>query len=159
MTSEDWVPTLMAAVGDTDLKERLLKGAKIGERDYKVMLDGYDQTALLSGKGKSRRREFFYYAENEFNALRVDQWKLHFQVKNTWLGASEKLDGGMLLNIKLDPFEMSPTTGGHLLWMKEKSYLLPLVGAQMQRFAKSLHEFPPRQKGSGIGAATLLSSK
>jgi arylsulfatase A-like enzyme len=159
MTSEDWVPTLMAAVGDADLKERLLKGAKLGEREYKVMLDGYNQTEMLTGKGKSKRREFFYYAENEFNALRVDQWKLHFQVKNTWLGASEKLDGGLLLNIKLDPFELSPTTGGHLLWMKEKSFLLPLVGGQMQRFAKSLQDFPPRQKGSGIGAATLMNPK
>ncbi|MBL0089653.1 MAG: arylsulfatase [Ideonella sp.] len=159
MTSEDWLPTLMAAVGDTDIKDRLLKGTRIGERDYKVMLDGYNQTDMLTGKGKSKRREFFYYAENEFNALRVDQWKLHFQLKNTWLGASEKLDGGMLVNIKLDPFELTPGTGGHLLWMKEKSYLLPIVGAQMQRFGKSLQDFPPRQKGSGIGAATLFNQK
>ena len=159
MASEDWLPTLMAAVGDGDIKERLLKGTKIGERDYKVFLDGYNQTDMLTGKGKSKRREFFFYAENEFNAVRVDQWKLHFQLKNTWLGAAEKLDGGMLVNIKLDPFELTPNAGGHLLWMKEKSFLLPLIGGQMQRFGKSLQDYPPRQKGSGIGAATLLNPK
>ena len=91
--------------------------------------------------------------------MRVDQYKLHFEIKNTWLGAAEKLDGGMLVNIKLDPFELTPETGGHLLWMKEKSYLLPLFGGQIQRYAKSLQDFPPRQKGAGIGAATLLSPK
>ncbi|MCU0919283.1 MAG: arylsulfatase [Burkholderiaceae bacterium] len=159
MTSEDWLPTLMAAVGDTDVKQRLLKGTKVGEREFKVHLDGYDQTAMLTGKGKSARREFFFYAENNPQAVRVDQYKLHFEIKNTWLGAAEKLDGGMLVNIKLDPFELTPETGGHLLWMKERSYLLPLFGGQMQRYAKSLQDFPPRQKGAGIGAATLLSPK
>ena len=128
MTSEDWLPTLMAAVGDTDIKERLLKGTRIGDRDYKLHLDGYDQTDMLTGKGKSKRREFFYYGENDLNAVRVDQWKLHLSIKNTWLGSAEKLDGGMLIDIKLDPFERTPETGGHLLWMKEKSYLIPIIG-------------------------------
>lgn len=156
MTSEDWLPTLMSAAGDPEVKERLLKGAKIGEREYKVHLDGYDQTAMLTGKGKSKRREFFYYAETELNAVRVDQWKMHLAIKNTWLGASEKQDGGLLINMKLDPYEMTPNTGGHLLWMKEKSYLLPLLAGPMRAFGKSLQDFPPRQKGSGIGAATLM---
>ena len=111
------------------------------------------------GKGKSARREFFFYAENDPQAVRVDQYKLHLAIKNTWLGAAEKLDGGLLVNIKLDPFERTPETGGHLLWMKEKSYLLPLFGGQMQRYAKSLQDFPPRQKGVGIGAGTLLNQK
>jgi arylsulfatase len=43
--------------------------------------------------------------------------------------------------------------------MKEKSYLLPILAPQLIRFGKSLEEFPPRQKGSGIGAATLLNQK
>lgn len=159
MTSEDWLPTLLAAAGDPTIKERLLKGTRVGDRDYKVHLDGYDQSALLSGKGKSKRREFFYYAENDLNAMRVDQYKLHFAIKNTWLGASQKLDGGMLLNIRLDPFERTPETGGHLLWMKEQTFLQPLFGGQLNRFAKSLEDFPPRQKGSGIGAATLFNQK
>jgi arylsulfatase A-like enzyme len=159
MTAEDWLPTLMAAVGDTDIKERLLKGTRVADRDYKLHLDGYDQTAMLTGKGKSRRREFFYYGENDLNAVRVDQWKLHLSIKNTWLGSAEKLDGGMLINIKLDPFERTPETGGHLLWMKEKSYLISVIGAQMIAFNKSLQEFPPRQKGAGIGAATLFNPK
>ncbi len=159
MTAEDWLPTLMAAVGDPGLKEQLLKGARIGERDYKLHLDGYDQTDMLTGKGKSKRREFFYYGENDLNAVRVDQWKLHLSIKNTWLGSAEKLDGGMLINLKLDPFERTPETGGHLLWMKEKSYLLPIIAPPMMRFNQSLRDFPPRQKGAGIGAATLFNQK
>lgn len=159
MTMEDWLPTLMAAAGDADVKERLKAGARIGERDYKVHLDGYDQAAMLTGKGKSQRREFFLYGENDFNAFRVDHWKLHLALKNIWLGAREVLDGGMIVDIKLDPFERTPETGGHLLWMKEKSYILAMVMPQLAKFQKSLQEFPPRQRGSGIGASTLGVSK
>ena len=65
MTMEDWLPTLMAAAGEPQIKQQLLAGTKVGARDYKVHLDGYDQTAMLTGKGKSQRREFFFYGENK----------------------------------------------------------------------------------------------
>jgi len=156
MTGEDWLPTLMSAVGDTDVKERLLAGTRVGERDYKVHLDGYDQLAMLMARGPSRRHEFFFYAENELSAFRVDQWKVHLSLKNSWLGVAQKLDGGLLIDIKLDPFERTPETGGHLLWMKEKTWLAPVLGPPLARFMKSLKDFPPRQSGGGIGAAALM---
>ncbi len=158
MTSEDWLPTLMAAAGDTSIKERLLTGTKIGERDYKVHLDGYNQLDMLTAQGKSHRREFFFYGDTDLNALRVDHWKLHLATKDKWLYAPTKIDGGLLVDIKLDPFERTPDTGSHLQWMKEKSYLVPIIGPQVQLFNKSLQEFPPRQAGSGIGAATMFKN-
>lgn len=158
MSSEDWLPTLMAAAGDTDIKERLRKGAKIGEKDYKVHLDGYNQLDMLTAQGKTKRHEFFYYAETSLNAVRVDQWKTHLSVKNSWLGGTEKLDGGMLINIKLDPFEMTPQAGGHLQWTKEKQFLVPVLLPYVEAYFKSLREFPPRQRGTGIGAAMLLGN-
>jgi arylsulfatase len=159
MTMEDWLPTLMSAAGDSGIKQRLVEGEKVGGRDYKVHLDGYDQTAMLTGKGKSNRREFFFYGENDLNAVRVDEWKMHLATKDSWLGTREVLSGGLLLNIKLDPFERTPETGGFLLWMKEKSYILPIMMPQIKGFKKSMREFPPRQKGAGIGAGTLSGGK
>lgn len=159
MTMEDWLPTLMSAAGDDGVKQRLAKGENVGGRDYKVHIDGYDQTDMLLGKGKSNRREFFFYGENQLNAVRVDEWKLHLATKDSWLGTRNVLSGGLLLNIKLDPFERTPETGGHLLWMKEKSYILPIIMPQIKGFRKSMKEFPPRQKGAGIGAGTLSGGK
>ena len=49
---EDWLPTLLAAAGAPDMKEKLLKGHKLGDTTFKVHLDGYDQTALLSWQGR-----------------------------------------------------------------------------------------------------------
>ena len=155
MTSEDWVPTLMAAVGDEDVKTSLLEG----KNGFKVHLDGYNQLDMLTSDAPSKRHEFFYYAETEMTAFRVNQWKVHTAIKDEWLKAPEKIDGGLLINIKLDPFEKSPESKGHFLWMKEKSWVLPIFVPYLRYHQKSLAEYPPRQKGAGIGAASALSNK
>ena len=157
-TSEDWVPTLLAAAGDSSVKSRLLTGMAVGGTTFKVHLDGYDQLDVLTNGAKSHRREFFFFAENDLNAVRVDQWKVHFAIKNSWLGAAEKMPGGLVIDIKLDPFERSPETPGHFSWMKEKSWILPIIVPPLKDFARSMKEFPPRQKGTGIGAAAILGA-
>lgn len=151
MTSEDWVPTLMAAVGNKTVKEDLLAG----KDGYKVMLDGYDQLDMLTKDAPSKRHEFFYYAENELTAYRVDQWKVHTAIKNDWLKAPEQIPGGLLVNIKLDPFERSPESAGHFTWMKEKSWVVPVFAPYLKAYKESLVKFPPRQVGTGIGAAAM----
>jgi arylsulfatase len=42
VASEDWLPTLLAATGDPDVKAKLLGGMKAGHSTYKVHLDGYN---------------------------------------------------------------------------------------------------------------------
>lgn len=158
MTSEDWLPTLMDAAGDPNVKAKLLAGEMVGDDSFKVHLDGFDQMAMLTETGPSQRHEFFFYGETELNAARVDQWKVHIAIKNEWLKAAEKLPGGMIVDIKLDPFERTPDAPGHFAWMKEKSWILPIFAPYVGAYLKSLKEFPPRQKGTGIGAAALESS-
>jgi arylsulfatase A-like enzyme len=155
MSSEDWVPTLMAAAGLPDIKEKLLAGTIVGGQEFKVHLDGYDQTDMLTGQGKSRREEFFFYAETELTAFRVNQWKMHLAIKNEWLKQAEKVPSGLLLDIKLDPYERTPDTPGHFSWMKEKTWVSDQLGGPFMAHLKSLKEFPPRQVGTGIGAQTL----
>lgn len=158
MSSEDWLPTLAAAAGDIQVKEELLQGRQVNGRSYKVHLDGYNQLAMLTGGGKSARREFLFFAETELTALRVDQWKVHLAVKDTWLEQARKLPGGMLINIKLDPFERTPESQGYFLWMKEKTWVEPLFEPTVAKFARSMKDYPPRQRGTGIGASALTSA-
>lgn len=157
MSSEDWLPTLLAAAGDVRVKEDLLQGRDVDGRSFKVHLDGFNQLDMLSGRGKSARRAFFFYAETELTAVRVDQWKIHLAIKDEWLKSAEKLPGGMLIDIKLDPFERTPESKGFFLWMKEKSWIAPQVQGPIAEFTRSLHTFPPRQKGTGVGAAAASS--
>lgn len=156
-TAEDWVPTLMAMIGEDNVKEELLEGKEVNGTEYKVHIDGYNQMDVLTQNGKSKRREFFFYAENELQAIRVDQWKIYLAVKDEWLKDSEKLPGGMIVNLKLDPYERSIDTPGHFLWMKEKTWVLPTIAPPLKAFAESMKAFPPRQKGTGIGAAAILN--
>ncbi|WP_334360696.1 MULTISPECIES: arylsulfatase [unclassified Bradyrhizobium] len=155
MASEDWLPTLMAAAGADNVKDELLKGKKIGSETFKVHLDGYNQLDMLTGKGPTKRHEFFFYGETELNAARVDQWKVHIALKNEWLKSAEKVPGGLVIDIKLDPFERTPEAPGHFGWMKEKSWILPILAPHVNRYVTSLRDFPPRQKGTGVGAAAL----
>ena len=47
---EDMLPTLLAAAGVPDVKAQLLKGMKVGDKTFKVHLDGYNITDALAGK-------------------------------------------------------------------------------------------------------------
>jgi arylsulfatase len=110
---------------------------------------------MLTKDAPSKRHEFFYYAETELTAYRVDQWKVHTAIKNDWLKAAEQIPGGLLVNIKLDPFERSPESAGHFTWMKEKSWVVPVFAPYLRAYKESLVKFPPRQVGTGIGAAAM----
>ena len=76
---EDMLPTLMAAAGVPDVKEQLLKGMKVGDKTFKVHLDGYNITDALAGKAPDPRHEFFYFNDDgSLVALRYDKWKVVF---------------------------------------------------------------------------------
>ena len=76
---EDMLPTIMAAAGVPDVKEQLKKGMKVGNKTFKVHLDGYDITDALAGKGPGPRHEFFYFNDDgSIVGLRYDQWKIVF---------------------------------------------------------------------------------
>src|SRR5258708_31206890 len=45
----DWSPTLLAAAGDPNVKEELLKGYQAGSKKFKVHQDGYNQLPFLTG--------------------------------------------------------------------------------------------------------------
>lgn len=105
----DWFPTLVAAAGNPNITEDLLKGVKLGDRTYKNHLDGYNQVDLLSGKGPSKRHEIFYFGGAELGAVRIDNFKYQFYDQpDGWPGPKVPLDMPLLYNIRQDPFERTP---------------------------------------------------
>ena len=110
----DWFPTFVAAAGNPNIKEELLKGKQIGDRTYKNHLDGYNQMDMITGKGPSARHEIFYFAESTLGAVRIDDFKYRFiDQPQGWIGAKVKVDAPVLTNLRLDPFERLdwPVTG------------------------------------------------
>ncbi|GGO78927.1 arylsulfatase [Marinobacterium nitratireducens] len=152
--SEDWFPTLLAAAGNPDVKQQLLEGTSAQGKDYKVHLDGYDQTELLTGKGPSKRESFFYWSDDgDLFALRHNRWKFHFNIQTNetglaiWMKPLTKMRVPMIYDLKNDPFERGDTGIGYDRWLYDRSYLL--MGVAIPETAKMLQtfkEFPPRFK-------------
>jgi arylsulfatase len=146
---EDLLPTLAAAAGEPDVVAKLKAGADYGGRSYKLHLDGYDQTALFTGKSdKSVRNFIFYYDETVLTAIRYRQFKIAFSEKagNHWDDPLLNLGRPRITNLLTDPFERQ--TGDLNRQMNEhKAWgLTPILGA-LQAHLASFKEFPVRQVG------------
>ena len=108
----DWFPTFVTAAGNPNISEQLLKGVNLGGRTYKVHLDGYDQTNLITGKGPSNRHEIFYFGESSLGAVRIDDFKFRFiDQPNGWVGEKTRPDVPYITNLRLDPFERTGWPG------------------------------------------------
>ena len=81
-SQEDWLPTLLAAAGEPDIVEKLKKGYKANGKTWKVHLDGYNFLPYFKGEAKKGpREEIFYFGQGgELNAVRWNDWKVHFAV-------------------------------------------------------------------------------
>jgi arylsulfatase A-like enzyme len=107
----DWFPTFVAAAGDPNIADELLKGKQLGDTTYKVHLDGYNQLNLITGKGPSAMHEVFYFTEGTLAAVRVNDFKYRFTDQpNGWFGGTVKVDWPILTNLRLDPFERTGMT-------------------------------------------------
>jgi arylsulfatase A-like enzyme len=152
----DWFPTLCDAAGNPNITDQLLKGVKLGDRSYKNHLDGYDQMALLEGKGPSARHEIFYFGGPHLGAVRIDDFKYQFfQQPQGWPGPKVTTDMPVLYNIRQDPFERTPSTGGQSLNDLGGGYMNDFYAREFWRFvmvqeyvtklAMTAKEFPPMQ--------------
>jgi arylsulfatase len=152
----DWFPTLLAAAGNPNITDQLLKGTQLGDRTYKNHLDGYNQLDLLEGKAPSARHEFFYFGGAHLGAIRVDDFKFQFfQQPGGWPGAKVTTDMPTMVNIRQDPFERTPSIGGQSLNDLGGGYMNDFYAREFWRFVSVQHEvaklaqtaieFPPMQ--------------
>jgi len=160
---EDMLPTLVAAAGNPDAKEQLLKGAQVGDRNYKVHIDGYDLTSAFKGESAWPRREFIYWTDDgNVAALRYDNWKLTFLKQNAhgmhvWLQPFEELRAPMLNNLRMDPFELAQDIGmDYDRWYLEHMFVIAPATAYVAKWLQSFKEFPPRQKPGSFNLERVM---
>lgn len=148
MAMEDWIPTIMAQLGEKDLKQKLLKTYKAGSRSYeKIHLDGYDQSDVITQKGPTKRKEFFYFTETTLHGIRVGDYKFLFKTQDKWFnGVQQNMVTPLITNLKLDPFERFHEARGFDEWQENRSFALPLAMGHINEFMQSLKEYPPRMK-------------
>ncbi|MGI9371182.1 MAG: arylsulfatase [Hyphomicrobiales bacterium] len=163
---EDMLPTLVTAAGDPDAKKSLLTGRKIGQRDYKVHIDGYDLGPAFRGEGKWPRAEFIYWTDDgSVAALRYNDWKITFLQQNAlglkvWQKPFEVLRAPALTNLRMDPFERAEEENamGYQRFYVEHMFAIAPAAAYVGRWLQSFKEFPPRQKPGSFNLDRVMEA-
>ncbi len=161
---EDFVPTLVAAAGEPNVKDKLLTGYKSGSSTFKVHLDGYDQTPLLSGTGPEARKEYFYWTDDgNLAGLRYERWKLVFLEQraeglDVWQDPLVTLRFPKLFDLRADPFERAQTEAGeYQRWRVEHAFALVPAQAYVAQHLQTYVAFPPRQKPGSFSLDQVLA--
>jgi len=150
--------TVLAAAGDPGVKEKLLKGMQVGDKTFKVHVDGYDVSDALAGRSASPRHEFFYFNdEGSVVALRYDQWKIVFAEQrahgfDVWQEPFVKLRVPRVFNIRADPFEHAEQSWESWRWRVDRMFLMVPAQQYIGAFLATFKEFPPSQK---VGSFSL----
>jgi arylsulfatase len=164
---EDMMPTLLAAAGDTTVKEDLLKGLKIGDMTYKVHLDGYNLMPFFKGDEKeSPRKEFIYWTDDgSVAALRYSDYKVTFLKQNAvglrvWQHPFEELRAPLLTSLRMDPFERAEEENamGYQRWYIEHMFAFAPAAAYIGNWLQSFREFPPRQKPGSFNLDRVMEA-
>ena len=157
VSGHDWLPTLLAAAGAPNIKEKLLTGYQADGQTFTAHLDGFNQLPYLTGEVEdSPRNGFFYFTdEGDICAVRLESWKIVFleqRAKGTlrvWAEPFTQLRLPLLFNLRSDPYERANITSNtYYDWLLTNAYVFYAANAATAKFLKTFEKFPPRQKAA-----------
>ena len=155
----DWLPTLVAAGGDANVKEKLLEGHKVGDKTFRVHLDGENLLPYLTGEvDRSPRQSFFYFSDDgDLVAMRYDNWKLQFMQQRlpgtlaVWVEPFVATRAPLLFNLRTDPYERADITSNtYWDWYLDRAFLVVPAQAIVGEFLSTFLEYPPRQTAASF---------
>jgi arylsulfatase A-like enzyme len=163
----DWLPTLLAIAGDSNVIEKLLKGYQAGDTTYKVHVDGYNLLPLLTGKTHESPRESFLYCndDQQLTGLRYDNWKLVFmeqRVRGTlriWAEPFVSLRLPKIYNLRLDPYERADVTSNtYYDWLLDRAFLVVPAQDYVSKFLMTFKDYPARQKAASFNLDDVMKT-
>jgi arylsulfatase len=166
MSHQDWLPTLLAAAGEPDIRGKLLRGHKSNGRTFKVHIDGFDMLAYLKGEAVASPREsvFYFNDDGQLMALRFGDWKIVFLEQRAktmalWAEPFVPLRVPKIFHLRRDPFERADENSNtYWDWLIDHAFLLVPAQAYVAEQARSFAEFPPRQKPASFNLDTVLET-
>jgi arylsulfatase len=160
ISQEDWMPTLLAAAGEPDIVEKLKAGHEANGKTWKIHPDGYNFMPYFKGEvDEGPREEILYFSQGgDLNAIRVDDWKIHFATidGNIATGVRRVAGWPLLINLRADPYEKAPHEAemGYLRWYADNMWTFVPAQAYIKDFLTTISEYP-FQKGSSLNAAGI----
>jgi arylsulfatase A-like enzyme len=164
VSHQDMLPTLLAAAGEPNIDKKLLNGYKVGDKTFKVCIDGVNQLPYLTGEVKESPREYFFYVsdDGDIMAVRTGDWKLVFEEQRAtstqvWAEPMVKLRVPHIFSLRRDPFERADTNSNRYWdWMMDHIPQLyqcqAIVASQIDNFVK----YPPRQKAASFNLDSVM---
>jgi arylsulfatase A-like enzyme len=151
----DWLPTFLAAAGEPDIVDKLKNGHRVGDKQFKVHIDGYNLLPYLTGEVAESPREGMIYFSDDCDVLgiRYHNWKLVFMEQRCqgtlqiWFEPFTPLRAPKMFNLRTDPFERADITSNtYWDWLIDRIFLAFFGVALVNRFLETFREFPPRAK-------------
>jgi arylsulfatase len=165
VSHQDMLPTLLAAAGDPDVSEKLLEGYKVGDKTFKVHIDGLNLLPYLTGEVKESPRKSFFYVSDDGGvmAVRVGDYKSVFELQRAvqmqvWSEPMVKLRVPHIFNLRRDPFERADfNSNTYFDWLfnhiPQLYEVQAVVASQIDNFVK----YPPRQKAASFNLDSVMA--
>jgi len=165
ISHEDWLPTLLAAAGQPNVKESALTGLTAGGSTYKVHFDGYNLMPYFKGETKEwPRRDFVYWTDDgDCAALRFEQWKMVFleqraESLEVWQDPLVELRFPKLFTLRGDPFERGDRDGiEYKRWRMDRVFMLGPASGYVAQWMQSFKDFPPRSKPGTFNLSHVMA--
>ncbi|MGB0599435.1 MAG: arylsulfatase [Rubripirellula sp.] len=163
----DWLPTLVAAAGGGDIKEKLLDGLTVGGKKFNVHLDGYNILPYLTGEAEASPRESFFYFndDGQLVGMRFRNWKLVFLEQRAtgtlrvWAEPFTSLRLPKIFDLRADPYEQADITSNtYYDWLLDHAFLLVPAQEYVGKFLATFAEYPPRQKPASFNLDEVMET-
>jgi arylsulfatase len=173
MSHNDWLPTLASIAGEPDLINKLLTGYTANGIQYKVHLDGYDQSKFLrtvsgtaaKNNGVKSARDKFFYSDDDglLVAVRQGDYKYVFSEQRMqgtmglWAEPFTTLRLQKIFNLFQDPFERADITS-NTFWDWQLNHVGQVYGMMQEvfAFASTFKDFPPRAFPPSFNPANIM---
>ena len=164
VSHQDMLPTLLAIAGDPDVNQKLLNGYKVGNKTFKVHIDGVNMVPYLTGQVKESPRSTFFYMSDDGDvmAVRHGDWKFVLgeqqahQMK-VWMEPLNKLRVPLMFNLRRDPFERAQhNSNTYYDWIMYHAFKVYEMQAVVAQQIEDFEKFPPRQKPASFNLDTVM---
>jgi arylsulfatase A-like enzyme len=159
----DLLPTFAAAGGDPDIVAKCLRGSQIGNKTFKVHLDGHNLIPFFKGGTNSPRKEFLYWNDDgELVAIRVQHVKAVFKEQENkgigvWRGQFSNLRLPKAFDLRADPFERGDESFLYDKWTSDRMFYIVPAQAVAAQWLQSFREFPMRQRPASFNLDEVMA--